>query len=137
MLPVDDPLLRVLVDPRPAEPTIGDALYVRLVDLARALAGRTYAVPVDVVIGVGDPFAPWNTGRWRLSGGPEGATCAPTTEAPDLTSTRASWEPSTSAAPRCAPSPTPDSSRSTGQVPSTRRRAPSSRRGRPWCPFVF
>ena len=84
MLPLDDPLLHLLVDPRRACPTVIDALYVRLVDVARALTGRTYAVPVDVVLDVTDPFAPWNTGRWRLSGGPEGATCAPTTEPADL-----------------------------------------------------
>ena len=83
-LPIDDPLLHHLSDPRRALPSIGDAFFVRLVDLARALTSRTYALPVDVVLGVEDPFAPWNSGRWRLSAGPDGVTCAPTTEAADL-----------------------------------------------------
>ena len=83
-LPVDDPLTRLLVDPRRAAPRLVDALFTRLVDVARALTARTYAVPVEVVLDLDDPFCPWNTGCWRLSGGPDGATCAPTTEDADL-----------------------------------------------------
>lgn len=83
-VPVDDPLLHWLADPRAAKPRLADALYVRLVDVGRALAGRTYAVPVDCVLDVADRTCPWNEGRWRLTGGPEGATCERTEEAPDL-----------------------------------------------------
>ncbi len=34
-----------------------------------------------------DDLCPWNTGAWRLSGGPDGATCARTQERADLTLT--------------------------------------------------
>ncbi len=83
-LPTDDPLLHLLTDPRRAQPTLSDALFVRIVDVARALTARTYAVEVDLVMDLEDDFCGWNTGRWRLSGGPAGATCAPTTESADL-----------------------------------------------------
>lgn len=82
--PADDPVLQLLIDPRSAGVTRRDGLNVRLVDLPAALAARTYAVPVDVVLDVEDGFCPWNAGRWRLSGDPTGATCEPTTDSADL-----------------------------------------------------
>jgi predicted acetyltransferase len=81
----DDPVLMWLVDTRAARPTRTDALWLRVVDVDRALAARSYAVEVDVVLGVTDRLCPWNEGRWRLSAGPTGAVCAPTTDAADLT----------------------------------------------------
>ncbi|MGH3321977.1 MAG: GNAT family N-acetyltransferase [Streptosporangiaceae bacterium] len=82
--PIDDPLLAMLADPRRAAPVASDGLHVRLVDVGRALAARTYATEVDVVFDVTDSFCPWNTGRWRLTGGPEGATCERTSTDADL-----------------------------------------------------
>lgn len=81
---VDDPLMHWLRNPRKAGARSSDALYVRLVDLPAALAGRTYAVPVDVVLDVSDRLCPWNEGRWRLAGDADGARCAATRDAPDL-----------------------------------------------------
>jgi len=66
MLPADDPLLLLLVDRRGAVPRIGDNLWVRLLDLPVALAGRRYAAPLDVVLEVTDDRLPANAGRWRL-----------------------------------------------------------------------
>ena len=57
--------------------------------MGRALAARRYARDVDVVLDVDDPTCPWNTRRWRLSGGPDGAVCAPTGDAADLSLTAA------------------------------------------------
>jgi len=88
--PVDDPLLYHLADPRRTRPQLNDALWVRIVDLPRALAGRRYACPVDVVIEVRDEILPSNAGRWRLStsaeapGGGLAASCAPASSAADL-----------------------------------------------------
>lgn len=76
--PLDDPLLDLLVDPRRAAPVLSDALHVRLVDVGTALGGRAYALPVDVVLDVRDDLCPWNARRWHLTGGPGGASCAPT-----------------------------------------------------------
>jgi predicted acetyltransferase len=43
-----------------------DSLWVRLVDLAEAVAARGYEADCDVVAEVADPSAPWNSGRWRI-----------------------------------------------------------------------
>ncbi|HET7328245.1 MAG TPA: GNAT family N-acetyltransferase [Nocardioidaceae bacterium] len=73
--PVDDPLLDMLVDPRRTSVDINDQLWVRLVDVDRALSARRYSVPVDVVIRVEDHRCPWNNGSWRLQGDRDGASC--------------------------------------------------------------
>jgi len=88
--PVDDPLLYQLADPRRTRPQLNDSLWVRLVDVPRALAGRRYASPVDVVLEVRDEILPANAGRWRLTttgdapGGGLAATCVPADSAPDV-----------------------------------------------------
>jgi len=88
--PVDDPLLYHLADPRRTRPQLIDALWVRIVDLPRALAGRRYSCPVDVVIEVRDEILPSNAGRWRLSttaeapGGGLAASCVPASSPADL-----------------------------------------------------
>ena len=90
MRPVDDPLLYLLADPRRVRSVVSDGLWVRLVDVASALAQRHYACPVDVVIEVADQLCPQNTGRWRLAAEtgatPAGcrATCEPTTAPADV-----------------------------------------------------
>jgi predicted acetyltransferase len=80
----DEPLLQLLAEPRAARPSLRDTLWVRLVDVGPALAGRRYAAPVDVVLEVTDDACPWNAGRWRLSADRTGAVCAPTADAADL-----------------------------------------------------
>nr|WP_237535297.1 GNAT family N-acetyltransferase [Streptomyces sp. SID3343] len=82
--PVDDPILALLADPRSAVPVVRDQLYTRLVDLERALPQRAYAAEIDVVIDVADADCPWNQGRWRLHTGADGAACARTGAAADL-----------------------------------------------------
>jgi predicted acetyltransferase len=84
-VPVDDPVMHWLQNPRQAKPESGDALWVRLVDLSAALTARTYSSDVDVVLEVDDQRCPWNAGRWRLAGGPGGATCTRTDDPADLT----------------------------------------------------
>ncbi|MFG1627368.1 GNAT family N-acetyltransferase [Kribbella sp. NPDC049227] len=84
-LPSDDPLLDLLVDQRAPSPITRDGLWLRFVDLAPALAARTYARDIDVVLEVTDGFLPWNAGKWHLAGGPTGATCESTTRPADLT----------------------------------------------------
>lgn len=90
MRPVDDPLLYLLADPRRVRSVVSDGLWVRLVDVGRALAQRHYASPVDVVIEVADELCPHNAGRWRLAAqagvAPAGfrATCERTTAPADV-----------------------------------------------------
>ncbi|NUS00879.1 MAG: GNAT family N-acetyltransferase [Kribbellaceae bacterium] len=85
MLASDDPLLDLLLDPRAPGAITRDGLWVRPVDVGRALAGRTYAQDVDVVLEIVDDFLPWNAGRWHLSGGTDGASCESTSRDADLT----------------------------------------------------
>jgi predicted acetyltransferase len=75
---VDEPLLRLVNEPRRLGAQLVDALWVRLVDVPAALAARRYATALDVVIEVTDELFPENAGRWRLSGGPDGASCTRT-----------------------------------------------------------
>ncbi|WP_433166382.1 GNAT family N-acetyltransferase [Kribbella sp. CA-247076] len=83
-LPSDDPLLELLLDPRAPNPITRDGLWARPVDVGRALAARTYAREIDVVLAVTDDFLPWNAGSWHLAGGPDGATCEATSRPADL-----------------------------------------------------
>ncbi len=87
--PPDDPLLHLLADTRSARVGLKDGLWVRLVDVDRALAARTYAREVDVVVEVADDLCPWNAGRWRLAGGPAGASVERTSAPVDLRLTAA------------------------------------------------
>jgi predicted acetyltransferase len=80
----DEPLLHLVDEPRRLGGVLTDSLWVRVVDLPRALAARRYAAPVDVVLQVDDPLLDGNTGRWRLTGGPDGATCTPADAPADL-----------------------------------------------------
>ena len=83
-LPVDHQLFRLLVEPQRSAPTLNDQLYTRLIDVGSALSSRAYAVQVDARLEVRDEFCGWNAGVWHLTGGPTGAACVPTTDAPDL-----------------------------------------------------
>jgi len=65
-LPVDDPIVSLLVDIRPAVPDYQDNSWIRIVDLPAALAQRAYAGDVDVVLEVTDAMLPANAGRWRV-----------------------------------------------------------------------
>lgn len=76
--PLDDPLGLLLTDPRACEVIrLADSSWLRLLDVATALAARPYGQGEPVVLEVADPILPENTGRYRLS--PEGAE---RTEAP-------------------------------------------------------
>ena len=80
----DEPLQHLVGDPRAVQLQLADNLWVRLVDVDRALAARTYARDIDVVLDVTDATCPWNVGRWRLSGDAKGATCTQTSDPADL-----------------------------------------------------
>lgn len=82
--PVDAPLRHLVTDARAIETKISDSLYVRIVDVSTALAARTYRTDIDVVLQVSDPLLPSNSGRFRLRGGPPGATLTRARGAADL-----------------------------------------------------
>jgi predicted acetyltransferase len=84
-LPSDSALLHLLADPRRPEPRRFDNLHVRLVDVRRALAERSYLVPGRVVVEVVDEGCPWNAGRLLLETGTDGVVVEPTDLSADLT----------------------------------------------------
>ena len=77
MASADDPLRHLLTDARALDARPVDALWVRLVDVGRALSARRYPAPIDLVFEVRDPFCPWNDGRWHVWGHPAGALLRP------------------------------------------------------------
>jgi predicted acetyltransferase len=80
----DDPVRHLLTDARALHSSPVDALWLRLVDVDRALEGRRYPAPIDLVLEVRDRFCPWNADRWHLRGHPSGARCVRTDRDPDL-----------------------------------------------------
>jgi predicted acetyltransferase len=86
--PVDDPLLDMLADRRRARAYLTDGLWIRLTDVAAALARRRYSCAADVVIEVTDELLPANAGRWRLRcpgpGDGGAASCERTSAAADI-----------------------------------------------------
>lgn len=93
--PPDDPVLALLENPRGARARISDGLWIRLVDVAVALAARRYAAPLDVVLELTDLTCPANAGRWRVQSTDSDAagataalwrpaTCRRVDDAPDL-----------------------------------------------------
>jgi len=75
----------MLADPHRLRVTrLHEFLWLRLVDVAAALPARRYAASDALVLEMGDPVLPENTGRFRLEAGPDGAACAPTSAPADL-----------------------------------------------------
>ena len=53
-------------DPRALGLRLGDALWLRLVDLDAALKARSYKPGESIVLEVTDELCPWNAGRYRV-----------------------------------------------------------------------
>lgn len=81
--PVDEPLLDMLVAPRRTAQRPSDNLWVRVLDVERALTGRTYSGEGSLTIGVSDPMG-LTRGTWRLTTDGATTTCSPTEDEPDL-----------------------------------------------------
>ncbi|WP_406437380.1 GNAT family N-acetyltransferase [Streptomyces sp. NBC_00631] len=80
----DDLLPHYLPDPRAARITDqADWLWVRILDVVRALEARTYDTAGSLVLEVADRQG-LAGGRFRLDASPDGASCTPTTDTPDL-----------------------------------------------------
>jgi len=73
------PLFLMVVDARSLRLTANEGLWLRIVDVELALAGRQFASDQSVVLELRDEFCPWNAGRWRV-----GREVARTDDAADL-----------------------------------------------------
>ena len=79
LAPIDEPLPHMLAEARAVVANnVGDALWLRVVDLPRALSQRSYGEPFEVVMEVADTVCPWNAGRWALRWDGSTASCART-----------------------------------------------------------
>lgn len=63
----DDPILLAVLEPRRIGLGMGDGIWLRIVDVASALAGRGYASDGRLVVQLADEFCAWNDGTWSLS----------------------------------------------------------------------
>ncbi|MBA3338576.1 MAG: GNAT family N-acetyltransferase [Geodermatophilaceae bacterium] len=83
--PVDEILPWLLSDPRRARVSDRhDFLWCRVLDVPAVLSARRYRGQGDLILEITDPQG-IATGRYELSGGPDGADCMPTTRSADLT----------------------------------------------------
>ena len=81
---VDEPLVHLLANPRTLSSDSSDNVWVRIVDLSRALQLRGYSAPATVTARVTDRFCPWNDGVWRLELSVDGGRADRTDAAPDV-----------------------------------------------------
>ena len=85
--PIDEPVRWALAEPRRlATRAVYDVLWLRILDVERCLAARSYGVADRLVIDVEDGFRPECGGRFVLDSR-SGAHCQRTDEPPDLTVT--------------------------------------------------
>ncbi|GAC1387431.1 MAG: GNAT family N-acetyltransferase [Acidimicrobiales bacterium] len=83
--PVDEPLRWRLSDPRQLRTTsVLDHVWVRLLDVPKALSGRTYGLEGELVFEIHDSFRPHTEGTYLLRTAAGQAECARTTRKPDL-----------------------------------------------------
>ncbi|MDQ4144283.1 MAG: GNAT family N-acetyltransferase [Actinomycetota bacterium] len=65
-VPVDLPLKLFMSDRRHLRMRVHDGLWLRIVDVERALEARSYAADGRLVFELIDAFCPWNAGVWEL-----------------------------------------------------------------------
>lgn len=73
------PLFLLVLDTRRLQYTVGDGLWIRLVDVEAALRARSYDGDDTVVLEIADELFPVNAGRYRV-----GANVGRTDDTPDL-----------------------------------------------------
>jgi predicted acetyltransferase len=78
-----DPLFDLLAGTRRAKAQRFDNLWVRIMDVPRALEARSYSASVDVVLEVHDPMGDID-GRYHLVASPQGAECRRTDVEPSI-----------------------------------------------------
>jgi predicted acetyltransferase len=82
--PIDEPLRLLLEDGRAAvQRDRSDHMWVRILDIRRALEARRYETPVALVVEVHDQQLGLG-GRFELDAGPDGATATPTARDADI-----------------------------------------------------
>lgn len=86
-LPLDDPLPALVKSSRGVRRKVGDALWVRLMDVSVALEARTYGYDGSITFDVVDPVFPGDGGTFQLAIEEGAAICRRVTDPPDVTMT--------------------------------------------------
>ena len=81
---IDDPLPNLLLDPRTVTVSRHDHVWLRIVDLDRAIPLRQYNSTAAVTVRVTDTTCPWNDGTWSLQLSPDGGLAERTAAAADI-----------------------------------------------------
>ena len=81
---MDEPLLAMLVDSRRVKRRRIDAIWLRIVDVEKALSGRALGSEGRVTFEVVDRFLDGAGGRFELEGGPGGAVCRRSSKEPEF-----------------------------------------------------
>jgi predicted acetyltransferase len=63
----DNPLFLLTKEPKRLRLSIGDGLWLRILDVERALSSRSFATDGELVFDLADSLVPENEGTWRLS----------------------------------------------------------------------
>ena len=83
--PVDDELQWRVTEPRRIQRRISDSLWVRVLDVERALSARSYPIEGTLRLGVHDPVYPDLEGTYELAVGEDGtAQCIRTAAEPEM-----------------------------------------------------
>lgn len=86
-VPADTPLILMLQEPRRPRLTLHDGLFLRVLDVERALSERSYAADGDLVLQIDDSFCEWVAGRYRITASGGRAEVVRTNDEPDITMT--------------------------------------------------
>ena len=84
LLPPDPPIVLLMVEPRAVALRVIDGLWLRILDVARALGERTYQGSGALTLQLRDPMYEDLVGRWRLDVSDGRGTVARTEGEPDL-----------------------------------------------------
>lgn len=82
--PTDDPLLFMLADSRRLTRNVRDSLWIRLIDVQKALESRSYNVTGSLVFKINDAFCSWNHGVFELEIQDDWVHCSISKKSPDL-----------------------------------------------------
>jgi predicted acetyltransferase len=78
-----DPIFDLLEGSRRARAVRSDGLWIRIMDVPKALKARAYSAPIEVVLGVSDPLGDIS-GTYRLSANGADVTCFASDDEPDV-----------------------------------------------------
>lgn len=82
--PVDDELHWRITEPRRVQRKISDSLWLRILDVERALRSREYPIDGSLRIGIHDAVFPDLEGTYALTVGDDGTECTRTTEEAEI-----------------------------------------------------